>query len=82
MNQPNIDETTLPLPLPSGRTLSFLKQPALMQTARGAVENHRTGVLSSWMLGAVIIGVPGGTGVYFLAVSPYVIRVLAPLFQL
>jgi hypothetical protein len=79
--QSDVGEAILSLPLSNGRKLAFQEQPALMEAARDAVENHCLGRMSSWMLGAAIIGVLGCAGLYFLAVSPHVIRVLAPLFQ-
>ncbi len=53
----------------------------LTQTAQDAIDNSRVGRMSTWMLGAAIVSALGGASVYFLAVSPYVIDVLAPLFQ-
>lgn len=79
--QSDVGEAVLSLPLSNGRALVFREQPALTDAVRDAVENHRVGSMSTWMLGAAIASILGGASVYFLAVSPYVISVLAPLFQ-
>jgi hypothetical protein len=77
----DVGEAILSLPLSNGRELTFQEQPELTDAVRNAVENHRVRRISSWMLAALLGSVLGGAIIYFLAVSPYVVSVLAPLFQ-
>lgn len=63
------------------QALFFQEVPALIHTARDALENHYVGTLSLWLLGAAFVSVLVGAILYFLAVSPSVIRVLGPLLS-
>ena len=72
----------LPLIRVNGQTLACHEVPALKQTARDALEDRYVGMLSAWMLGAGLVGVLAGAGLYFLALSPYVIRVLGPVLEI
>jgi hypothetical protein len=65
----------------NGQTLVFHELPALTHTARDARENHADGRLTKWLLGGVLVGVLAGAYLYFLAVSPYILRVLGPFFD-
>lgn len=60
--------------------ITFREMSGLLETARNAIENHRLGILSLWMLGVGMVGTIIGGSLYFLAVSPIVIRALGPLF--
>ncbi len=74
-------EATLPSRRFNDRALVFHEVPALEKTARDALENHRVGTLSRCLLGAALGLVLCSAVVYLLAVSPYLIGVLGPLFQ-
>lgn len=79
--QTDVGEAAFSLRLSNGQALAFHEVPALTHVAHGAIENHHVGALSTWLLGAVLALVVAGMGIYLLALSPYLIAVLAPLFQ-
>lgn len=79
--QTDLGDATLSLRRSNGQALTFHEIPALTHAAHGALENYHVGAWSTGLLGAVLALVLAGTGIYFLAVSSYVITVLAPLFQ-
>lgn len=66
----------------NGQALIIHEVALLTHTARDAIENHHMGTLSLWLLSTALISLLAGASLYFLAVSPYVIRVIGPLVEL
>lgn len=78
--QTNIDQVAPSSPRSKRQAFAFHEVPALAHAARDATENYHVGVLSTWLLGALLTLVVAGTVLYFLALSPYVISALTLLF--
>jgi hypothetical protein len=74
-------EATHSGPWRNTHTPVFHEVPKLMETVRNAFEEHHVGRLALWLLGLAILGLIAAASVFFLAVSPYLIAALAPLFQ-
>jgi hypothetical protein len=65
-----------------GQAIPSHEVPALVETARDAAENDYVGRLTTWMLGALLIGVLVGAILYIFAVSPYMLRALSPMLEI
>jgi hypothetical protein len=63
----------------NGRVFTFRGAPRLRPTVLNASQNRYEERLIEWLLGAAVVGMLAGGGIYFLAVSPYFIRALGPL---